>query len=125
MIIKKSEEVELGMIIEALILNKKEKELAVAFVDNTDFVTSGEECQNKMQSILDQYSAMYAATGGYIEDSKTYFYSWQWKWSKGSKVIKAKTGQLKINMNQIQQKSTNENTRSLCVHISLKLNWKI
>ena len=77
LIIKKSEEAKLGMIIEAPISNKKEQELAVTFMDNTDFIASGEECENKMQSILDQYSAMYIATGGYIEDRKTYFYSWQ------------------------------------------------
>ena len=48
LIIKKSEEVELGMIIEAPISNKKEKELAVVFVYNTNFITSGEEFENKM-----------------------------------------------------------------------------
>ena len=73
------------MIIEALITRIKKKKVAVAFIDNTDFITNKEIAQQKMQQILDTYNEFYTATGGFIEYKKTKFYSQKCKQKQGQK----------------------------------------
>ena len=41
------------------ILKTVKDETAVAFIDNTDFVMEGEECQQKIQTILDTYITLF------------------------------------------------------------------
>ena len=65
------------MIIQSPITNKQIQVLAVGFIDDIDFNSDSENMQQKIQSILDIYARLYESTGGYIEHSKTLFYSWQ------------------------------------------------
>ena len=50
--------------------------VVVAFVDDTDFYANGEEYNNNMQNIMTQYTSLYEATGGKIQESKVFFYCW-------------------------------------------------
>ena len=50
--------------------------VAITFVDDTDFMTDGENSQAQMQSILDIYNKLYGAIGGHIEETKTTYYAW-------------------------------------------------
>jgi len=63
------------MIIKAPIIERSQQIAAVAFVGNTDFVTSGNDAEYKIQAIIDLYNKYYTAIGGYIEHSKIVFYA--------------------------------------------------
>ena len=55
LVIKEIETDNKGVIIIALITKEIEQQIAVAFVDDTDFTSDGENCIEKMQYILDKY----------------------------------------------------------------------
>ena len=40
------------------------QQLAIEFVDDTDFYTNGLNCEVKMQLIMDLHTKLYKATGG-------------------------------------------------------------
>ena len=42
------------------------QQIAIAFVDDTDFYTNGPNYELKMQMIMDIYTRLYEATGGKI-----------------------------------------------------------
>ena len=50
----------------APIVREEEYQLAVAFVDDTDFISKGEDYADKMQFILDKYTRLYKVIGGYV-----------------------------------------------------------
>ena len=61
---------------EILPITKTEwSEVAVAFVDDTDFYTAGENIQYKAKQILEQYVYLYQATGGRIQFDKMSFFA--------------------------------------------------
>ena len=63
------------MIIKASISKVTYQEVLVAFVDDVNFNTKGEDAQRKMQKILQIYTSLYKATNRYIEfDKIKYFY---------------------------------------------------
>ena len=49
----------------APIAREEEQQLVVAFVDDIDFVSEGEDSAEQMQFILDKYARFYKITGGY------------------------------------------------------------
>ena len=51
--------------------------IAIAFVDGTDFYTSGEECKEKMQQIMDQHTKLYKTTGVKIQQDKINLFCWK------------------------------------------------
>ena len=48
LVIKEVEAKELGIVMIALIIDKRIEEVSIAFVDDTDFSTNGEDCQTKI-----------------------------------------------------------------------------
>ena len=67
-----------------LCINKISKEIiqcaAIAFVDDTDFMTDGEEAQSQMQEMLNICNRLHGDTSGQIEETKITYHSWQWRW---------------------------------------------
>ena len=55
-------------------------EMAVAFVDDTDFFANGEDLTQAMTKILEEYKVLFEATGGKIQFQRTFCFAWQWKW---------------------------------------------
>ena len=49
------------------ISKETESKTAVAFVDNTDFVSEGEDYQQKMQKISDSYTRLFQVIGGAVQ----------------------------------------------------------
>ena len=88
LIIKQLETEKLGIILKSKLLQLKEQCVSVSFVDDTDFVSEGQEYESKMKKIINSYHQLYSATGGQIEGSKTKFYVWKWIWRQGKKEIK-------------------------------------
>ena len=70
---------------------------AIAFVDDMDLVEEGIDAEIIMKLMLKTYDDSHAATGGCIEQDKSKFYAWKWKWSQGNKVIKDEKVTLKVN----------------------------
>ena len=62
--------------------------ITISFVDYTDFYTSGEGYETKMQHIMDQHTTSYEATGSKIQQDKIMFYCWKWDYYNGEKIIK-------------------------------------
>ena len=65
----------MGIIIKNLIIIKREQQLVIAFIDNIDFAIDGKNCTEKMQKILNRYTALYKAMGEYIQYKKAVYYS--------------------------------------------------
>ena len=97
--------------------------VAVAFVDDTDFMTDGENATQQMQEILQIYDRYYGATGGHIEVAKTIFYSWSWRWKQGQKIAKTIQTKLVIQNDQLKQNSIQESVKTLGVKINPELTW--
>ena len=53
---------------------------AIAFVDDADLVAEGIDAESKMKIMLKLHDDLFAATGGYIEQNKSKFFAWKWKW---------------------------------------------
>ena len=66
---------QIGIRMKGAISETVEDETAVAFVDDTDFVMEGEECQQKMQTILDTYITLFQATGRAVNSQKTNYFA--------------------------------------------------
>ena len=56
----------LGIIIIVLLLKEEEQQIAIAFVDDTNFVSDRPECQEKMQEISNEYTSLYEVMGDFI-----------------------------------------------------------
>ena len=100
-----------------------EDETAVVFIDDTDFVIEGEECQQKMQTILDTYITLFQAIGGAVNLQKTNYFAWQWKQRNSKLPIYNVDIELKINDIKLNQINCNKVIRTLGVHISPMIIW--
>ena len=52
--------------------------------------------------MLDVYDRLHGATGGQIEETKTTFQSWQWKWKQGQKIIQNIENELIVNNKKLE-----------------------
>ena len=77
LIFKYLEEKKLGAMIRNPVSKRIIQRIAIAFVDDTDFYTNGQDYEEKMQLIMDLYTKLYEATGGKIQQDKINFYCWQ------------------------------------------------
>ena len=48
--------------------------IMIAFVDDTSFYTNEIDYQTQIQSIVEEYIALYEAIGSYIEHQKTMYF---------------------------------------------------
>lgn len=97
--------------------------VAIAFADDTDFMTEGEDAQTQMQEILDVHNRMCASAGGQIEEVKTSFYAWQSKWKQGQKVAHNIDKELTVNKRKIKQTDADEGIKTLGVRMTPALKW--
>ena len=84
LIFKYLEQKKLGAILLHPISNVIIQQIAIAFVDDTDFYTNGRNYKIKMQLIMDLYTKLYEATGGKIQQMKIMFYCWKWIYKNGN-----------------------------------------
>ena len=87
LIFKKLEDESLGVKIYSPIMSTLYVRNAIAFVDDTDFYTNGENLTTKMQRLMDLYTRLYEATRGKIQQEKINFYCWKWNYKNCEKVI--------------------------------------
>ena len=76
LIIRSIERKKLGMKFESQVNRDIILKVSVAFVDNNDIVADGEDVEEDMKTILDDYNDLHLATGGYIEEQKSKFYAY-------------------------------------------------
>ena len=53
------------------------QQVVVAFVDNTDFASDGNECADKMQKIMNKHTDLFEATGRCAQCDDTACFSCQ------------------------------------------------
>ena len=76
-----------------------------------------------MQSILQKYTKLYDATGGFVQYDKTSHYSWVWKRTNRKKIIKDIEVELKGNDRVIDQTPVKIASRILGDFIIPSMNW--
>ena len=64
LIFKYLENMRRGLLVKKPIINEYIFRMIVAFVDDTDFYSSGEKSEEEMQRIMTQYTKLHEATGG-------------------------------------------------------------
>ena len=84
-----------------------QQKVAVVFIENTNFETSSNDAEQKMQTIIDIYNKYYTVIGGYIKHTKIVFYAWRWKQYQDKKKIYPVNYKLRVN---------NKNMKRLEVH---------
>jgi hypothetical protein len=82
-----------------------------------DFTTNGEDCKEKIQVIIEKYTSLYKATGGFIQYEKTSYYCWNWQRKNGILWVNNKVIELKGNERLIAQRSVKEASRTLGMYI--------
>ena len=65
------------MMIQSKVYGDRIQKVSVIFVDNNDIVTDGDEVEEKMKIITTDYNDLYTATGGYVEEEKSKYYTYQ------------------------------------------------
>ena len=96
----------------------------VAYVDDTDFFSNGENYEAMIQAIIDMYVKMYEATGARIQEEKVQFYCWQYVMIAGRRVCKQIEATIKVHGKKISQISIKRSTRTLGVYVTPTLSWK-
>jgi hypothetical protein len=122
LVIKYIEKKNLG----ATIKSPKDKQVhrtAIAFVDNTTFSSNRKQCAFKMQYIINEYKKLYEATGGRIQEEKSFYFSWQWINSNRKLDIVNIKEKLLINQKEIEQINVDNGIRALGVYMTPKLEW--
>ena len=123
-IFKYLEDQNLGAIIEIVRTNRIIQRVAIAFVDDTDFYTNGNEVRTKMQRIMNIYTSLYEATGGKVQQVKIVLYCWQWKYVQGKQIIERIDTEIVVHGQEIKQLAVDESTRTLGVYLNPTLCWK-
>ena len=100
---KEHREKEVGLKIKSKANGEVTQKASVAFVDDNDMVTDGENVEENMKIITTEYNNLHATTGGYIEEEKSKFYAYQWKIRSGRKIIKNMLKKVNINGKNLQQ----------------------
>jgi len=90
------------MIISSNVSDLSVQRVSVAFVNDNDLVTDREDAEEKMGRIVTTYNDLHSAMGGYIEENKSKYFSYQWKIRSGYKVIKNINREVEINHLKLQ-----------------------
>ena len=64
-------------------MKEQEQQFAITFANDMDFTTNGEDCKEKMQVIIEKYTSLYKAIGGFIQYEKISYYCWNWQRKNG------------------------------------------
>ena len=108
-IFRKLEKKKIGIIIKSKYKGIIEQRVVIAYVDDADFCTSGENCEQKMQEIISYYMKMYEATGGKVQKEKVSMYCWKWDDEK----IKNEPMNIKLKNELIKQLQVNVSVKTL------------
>ena len=79
LIFKELENKRLGIVMKSKHNKNVVQRVVIAFVDDSDFCTKGNECEKKMQEIVEYYTSMCEATGGKVQQEKVMMFNWTWK----------------------------------------------
>ena len=115
---KQLEKKKLGMQIELNLNGKIEQRVVIAYVDDADFCTIGDDCEIKMQKIVSYYLKMYEATGDKVQKEKVYVYSWK---CINNKIQNVKV-KIKLKEAVIKQIKVHESIKTLGVCVNPQLN---
>ena len=96
---------------------------AVAFVDDNDLIADGEEAERDMNNMITTYDDLHAASGGNMQEEKSKFFGWMWRWKAGFKEIENKLQEIKVKGKKLHKKNCSESEKTLGVMISPALVW--
>ena len=96
LIFKYLENMRRGVVLKTPMSNKYVFRMIIAFVDDTDFYTSGEKSEDEMQRIIKQHVDLCEATGGRMQEDKSQMFAWQWKLENGEQQIEHKRSRLLV-----------------------------
>ena len=66
--------------------------MVIAHVDDADFFTSGENCENKMQEIISFCIKIHEAIGVKVQKEKVSLHCWKWE----DQIIKNESMSIKL-----------------------------
>ena len=78
-IFKEIENKRLGIILTSKCNNVEVQRNAISFVGDSDFFSSGAECERKIQETLNYYANMCEVTRGKVQKDKVMMHDWNWK----------------------------------------------
>ena len=119
-IFKEIEKKRLGIMLTSKYNDTEVQRNVIAFVDDSDFCSSGVECERKMQEIVNYYANMHEATGGKVQKDKVMMYGWKWK---NDQIVEVPMNII-INGKKIRMINVKYSVKTLGVHISPSLSWK-
>jgi hypothetical protein len=117
---KEIEKKRLGIMLTSKYNDVEVQRNVIAFVDDSDFCSSGVECERKMQEIVNYYANMYEATGGKVQKDKVMMYGWKWK---NDQIVEVPINII-INGIKIRMINVKHSVKTLGVHVSPSLSWK-
>ena len=123
LIIKNIEQRGVGMKIKSRVYNDTIQKVAVAFVDDNDMISDGDEVQEKMNFIVTEYNDLHMATGGYMEEEKSKYYAYQWIIKSGKKTIKNIKERVAINGIELEKVDCTKNVKTLGVTMGPSITW--
>ena len=77
-----------------------------------------------MQNLIDAHTKLHEATGGKTQQTKIFFYCWQWNYESGEKITEEIEAELIAGREKIKQMKLIENVRTLGVCMNLLLSQK-
>ena len=120
LIFKHIEQKDLGVSIESEAREEVCKRVVIAFVDDSDFMSSGKDSERKMNQIMRLHVDLHEATGGKVQLEKVMVYGFKWE----NHVISNEDVRIVIGSNVMQMLDVRESTKTLGVFMSPALDWK-
>lgn len=102
------------MSIESEAREEVHKRFAIAFVDNSDFMSSRKDSESKMNQILRFHVDLHEATGGNVQIEKVMVHGFKWE----NHVISNEDVRIVIGSNAMQQLDVRESNKTLGVFMS-------
>jgi len=124
MIIKVLENKKLGVEYKSKLTDDNITVSAIAFVDDTDLVAEGPKAEEMMEKMLVTYNDLHTATGGLIEQSKSSYFAWRWKWQQGNKKIIRVNADIKFNNERVKEVEWGKSEKTLGVYMNPAMKWE-
>ena len=103
LIFKYLENMRRGLVVRKPMSNEYIFRMIVAFIDDTDFYSSGEKSEEEMKRIMTQYTKFYEATGCKIQEDKTQVFTWKWELENGEQIIRNEQNSLIVCGKKVNQ----------------------
>ena len=95
----------------------------IAYVDDTNFYSNGNQCESLIQEIINKYVNLYEATGAKIQEEKVKFYCWKYYMIQGERKCQQIKKTIVVHNKEVEQIDANESVRTLGAHINPMLKW--